>query len=222
MPTTSSVQPIEQYEPAIIQAVATSRFKIDRIAQSLLWLAVPLTAILAVTRQSIWMDEGYTVWFAAHQKFSSFFTALIGAPGSTGDPQMLFYLFYMWGWTKIFGYSELALRAANIPFLVILLLAVSWATRKLAGAANLWIVVCISPFVWFYLNDARPYVALMAFAAGTIVSMMAYLLAPGKVSQHSAVDLPHLSTFCLGDAHSRRLSDPRVGGIGRGCGDGNS
>jgi hypothetical protein len=180
MPTTSSVQPIEQYEPAIIQAVATSRFKIDRIAQSLLWLAVPLTAILAVTRQSIWMDEGYTVWFAAHQKFSSFFTALIGAPGSTGDPQMLFYLFYMWGWTKIFGYSELALRAANIPFLVILLLAVSWATRKLAGAANLWIVVCISPFVWFYLNDARPYVALMAFAAGTIVSMMAYLLDPGK------------------------------------------
>jgi hypothetical protein len=180
MPTTTSVQPIAQYEPVIIQAVATSRLKIDRLAQKLLWLAVPLTAFLAVTRQSIWMDEGYTVWFAAHQKFSSFFPALIGAPGSTGDPQMLFYLTYMWGWTKIFGYSELALRAANIPFFIILLVAVSWATRKLAGAANLWIVVCLSPFVWFYLNDARPYVALMAFAAGAIVSLMAYLLDPAK------------------------------------------
>jgi hypothetical protein len=176
MPTTGSVQPIEQYEPAIIRAVATSRVKIDRIAQALLWLAVPLTAIMAVTRQSIWMDEGYTVWFAAHQKLSSFFPALIGAPGSTGDPQMLFYLLYMWGWTKIFGYSELALRAANVPFFIILLLAVGWATKELAGAANLWIVVCMSPFVWFYLNDARPYVALMAFAAAAIVSLMAYLL----------------------------------------------
>ena len=180
MPTTSSVQPIEQYEPAIIQAVAASRVKVDRIAQVLLWLAVPLTAILSVTRQSIWMDEGYTVWFAAHQKLSSFFPALIGAPGSTGDPQMLFYLLYMWGWTKIFGYSELALRAANVPFFIILLFAVGWATKKLAGAANLWIVVCVSPFVWFYMNDARPYVALMAFAAATIVSLMAYLLDPAK------------------------------------------
>lgn len=180
MPAASSVQPIGQTGPAVGQAVAISRVKFDRIAQALLWLAAPLTAVLAVTRQSIWMDEGYTVWFAAHQKLSSFFPALIGAPGSTGDPQMLFYLLYMWGWTKIFGYSEFALRAANIPFFVILLVAVSWATWKLAGAANLWVVACLSPFVWFYLNEARPYVALMAFAAGTIVSLMAYLLEPTK------------------------------------------
>jgi len=86
----------------------------------------------------------------------------------------------MWGWIKLFGYSELALRAANIPFLVVLLVAVSWAARKLAGAANLWVLVCMSPFVWFYLNDARPYLALMAFAAGSTVSLMAYLLEPAR------------------------------------------
>jgi hypothetical protein len=93
---------------------------------------------------------------------------------------MLLYLFYMWGWIKVFGYSEWALRAANIPFLLILLVAVSWATRKLAGSPNLWIVVCLSPFVWFYLNDARPYIALMAFAACAIVSLMAYLMESAK------------------------------------------
>jgi hypothetical protein len=200
MPTVSSVQRIDQYEPAIYRPFTTSRAKLDRIAQALLWLAVPVTAVLAVTRQSLWMDEGYTVWFAAHPSLSSFFSALIGAPGSTGDPQMLFYLSYMWGWTKIFGYSELALREANIPFFIILLIAVNWGIRRLAGAANLWIVICISPFVWFYLNDARPYLALMAFAAGTIVSLMAYLLDPAKYRK-SATWICLVSLFFAWGSH---------------------
>ena len=171
---------MDQCEPAALQALANSRVKMDRVGQIVLWLAVPIISVLAITRQSLWMDEGFTVWFAAHTSLGSFFSALIGSPGSTGDPQMLFYLFYMWGWTKVFGYGELALRAANVPFLLILLAAVSWAARRLVMVPNLWILLCLSPFLWFYLNDARPYVALMAFAAVAIVSLLAYLLEPTK------------------------------------------
>jgi hypothetical protein len=171
---------MDEYEPPAFQALANSRVKIGRVGQTLLWLAVPILSVLAITHQSLWMDEGFTVWFAAHGSLGSFFSALMGSSGSTGDPQMLFYLFYMWIWTKVFGYSELALRAANVPFLLILLAAVSWATRRLVAVPNLWILLCLSPFLWFYLNDARPYVALMAFAAVAIVSLLAYLVEPAK------------------------------------------
>jgi uncharacterized membrane protein len=181
MPTVTSSRPMDPYEPAAFQALANSRVKIGRVGQTLLWLAVPAVSVLAITRQSLWMDEGFTVWFAAHRSLGSFFSALMGSPGSTGDPQMLFYLFYMWGWTKVFGHGELALRAANVPFLLILLAGVRWATRRLVVVPNLWILLCLSPFLWFYLNDARPYVALMAFAAVAIVCLLAYLVEPAKV-----------------------------------------
>jgi len=185
MPTVTSARPMDQYEPAAFQVRANSRVKVGRLGQAWLWLAVPVISVLAITHQSLWMDEGFTVWFAAHRSLGSFYTALIGSPGSTGDPQMLFYLFYMWGWTKVFGYSELALRAANIPFLLILLAAVRWATWRLVFVPNLWILLCLSPFLWFYLNDARPYVALMAFAAVAIVSLLAYLVEPAQYQRRA-------------------------------------
>jgi hypothetical protein len=149
---------------------------IEKISRYALWLLVPLTFGLAITRQSLWIDEGYTVWFAAHRSPSSFFSALVGTPGSPGDPQLIFYLAYVWTWVKVFGQSELALRAANIPFAVLFVLTMGWASRHLFRELNLWALFCLSPFFWFYLNEARPYIALMTFAAVALVALLAYLL----------------------------------------------
>ena len=140
----------------------------------------PATLCLAITRQSLWIDEGFTVWFASHKSIASFFSALVGSPGAPGDPQMLFYLFYMWGWVKLFGVNEVALRAANIPFAVLIMATMSWASKSLLREANLWVFFCLSPFFWFYLNEARPYVALMAFSGVAIVSLLAYLMDPDQ------------------------------------------
>ena len=146
----------------------------------LLWLLVPLTLYFAISQQSLWMDEGYTVWFASHDTFRSFVRSLIGSPGSPGDPQMLFYLSYMWGWTKIFGRSEEALRAANIPFFLLLIVSTEWASRRLLQQPNLWVLFCLSPFVWFYLNEARPYAALTSFSAAALVALLTYVVHPAE------------------------------------------
>ena len=146
----------------------------------LLWLLVPLTLYFAISRQSLWMDEGYTVWFASHDGFRSFFRSLIGSPGSPGDPQMLFYLSYMWGWVKIFGRSEEALRAANIPFFMLLIVSAEWASRRLLQQPYLWALFCLSPFVWFYLNEARPYAALTSFSTAALVALLAYVVHPAE------------------------------------------
>jgi hypothetical protein len=136
----------------------------------------PLTLGLAITRQSLWIDEGFTVLFASPGTFHAFFATLIGSRGAPGDPQFIFYLLYMWEWIKLFGASELSLRAANVPFAVILFSTVRWAARNLFWHRNLWALFCVSPFFWFYLNEARPYLALLTFSTVACVMVVAYLL----------------------------------------------
>lgn len=148
--------------------------------QMFLWLLLPVALGFAITRQSLWIDEGYTVWVASHQSFASFFSTVLGSPGSPGDAQMIFYLLYMWIWVKVFGATEIALRAANIPFALLLVGTVGWASRQLLRRPNAWVIVCLSPFMWFYVNEARPYVAVMAFSAVALVAMLAYLMDPAR------------------------------------------
>jgi len=132
------------------------------------WLLLLLTIALAVTRQSLWIDEGFTSWFVSRASFKSFLRSLIGPP--PGDAQLLFYLSYMWGWVNIFGRSEVALRAANTPFFLLMIGSVAWASRRLLQRPYLWVLFCLSPFVWFYLNEARPYIAVIAFSTTTVVA----------------------------------------------------
>lgn len=147
---------------------------------NLLWLLPPLVMAFAVTRQSLWIDEGFTVWFASHDSFRSFLHSLIGRPGAPGDSLMLFFATYMWGWIKVFGHSEPALRAANLPFFLVMTGSAAWASRRLLNNSQLWVLFCLSPFVWFYLNEARPYAALLAFSTVSLVALMAYLLHPER------------------------------------------
>src|SRR5215475_10334783 len=105
--------------PLVAPSVATRHLPLLSAAQwarVLVWLVFPLTLALAITRQSLWIDEGFTVWFASHSDLHSFFKALIGSRGAPGDPQFILYLLHMWGWIKLFGAGELSVRAANIPF----------------------------------------------------------------------------------------------------------
>jgi len=152
----------------------------DSVGRLFIWVVFLATVSLAVTRQSLWIDEGFTAWYASHPTIHSFFTALVGGSNSPGDPQLIFYLFYVWAWIKIFGASELSLRAANVPFAVLFVATMAWASRRLFWSPNLWVLFCLSPFFWFYLNEARPYAALMAFSAAASVALLAYLSDPER------------------------------------------
>jgi transmembrane protein TMEM260 (protein O-mannosyltransferase) len=180
MPTSRCEYPITEREQAAFHALVGQHLRVDRLTQVLTWLVFSATLGLAITQQSLWMDEGYTVWFAWHKTFASFFYSLIGPPGTPRDPQMIFYLTYMWVWVKVFGASEWALRAANIPFAILFMGTMAWASRRFLRLPNLWVLFCLSPFFWFYLNEARPYVALMAFSAVVIVALLAYLMEPAE------------------------------------------
>jgi len=173
------------FAPLSGTSTAVPAGRTGQFVRLLVWTCFPLTLGLAITRQSLWIDEGFTVWFAYHGDFQSFLRALIGTRGDPGDPQFIFFLLHIWGWIKLFGASELALRAANIPFAVLYAYSLSWASRRLFWNDHLWALFCISPFFWFYINEARPYAAIIAFSSAACVALLAYLADPVRYGKHA-------------------------------------
>jgi hypothetical protein len=124
--------------------------------------ALPL---LAISQQSLWMDEAMTGNVAVQQTLRLFWQKLASGKGS--DIQMPLYMFYAWVWARLFGASEISLRLANYPWFLVGQVAgtLIWADRR-KGFLFVSIAAC-SSFIWFYLNEARPYI--MQYGAACVV-----------------------------------------------------
>ncbi len=130
-------------------------------------LLAGLVCLAAITRQSLWIDETLTAAKARATDFPGWWQAMLVDKSS--DLQMPLYMIYMWGFGKLFGASEWALRMANAPWFVAgatAFITVLPARRKILPA----LVVLSSPFAWYYLDEARPYAmqlgaSLIIFAA---------------------------------------------------------
>jgi hypothetical protein len=111
---------------------------------------------LGISHQSLWIDETYTALKAQQTTLPNWWHEMRRAGGS--DLQMPLYMIWIWACEKIFGSSEIALRAVNLfwilPGLIALWVALARQPRlRLA----VFLVAVFSPFVWYYLNEARPY-----------------------------------------------------------------
>jgi len=125
-------------------------------------------ACAAISTQSFWIDEAHTAWEAIQPTLPQWWREMVADHGS--NLQMPLYMLYTWAWEKIFGHSEWWMRAANIPWLLLGLLAV--ARRR-----PIWLVITIaSPFAWYCMDEARPY----AMQIGTSLLILAAL---GRLSE---------------------------------------
>ena len=133
-----------------------------------LWALLAFVVCLAaISRQSLWIDEALTAAKASQADLRGWWQAMLADKAS--DLQMPLYMIYMWGFAKIAGASEWALRAANIPWFVagiVAFIAALPQSKKLVFA----LVALASPFAWYYLDEARPYAmqlgaSLVIFAA---------------------------------------------------------
>jgi hypothetical protein len=137
-----------------------------------------LLSYFSITNQSLWIDEGVTVRLASYPSYSELLhTQLFNTTDDT-QSHLPFYISYIWGWAKIFGISEVSLRMANFPFLMILLLTIKWGSRVIFNDKWIWSIALVSPFIWFYMNEARPYIGLMAFSSLSFISFFIYLTEP--------------------------------------------
>ena len=129
-------------------------------------LAVFALLTVAVSGESFWIDEVSTAWLTLPPTLAGFWQSL----GETGsEAQMPVFALYFWCWAKCFGLSEVALRCANLPWI----LAAVWAMRVMlvrSGSSPLSLLWMMLPVFPFYMNEARPYImtagsAFVALAA---------------------------------------------------------
>ena len=126
--------------------------------------------LLAVTNESLWIDEFWTAYFAAPDSFGQIFDLLKNPPGLQTPLHYAYY--YFWG--LVFQSGEVSLRLANLPLFVIGQLSLFWALRAYPRRFGyLFLAVCaLHPMVWMYANEARPYIMMYAGAE----MILAYIL----------------------------------------------
>lgn len=128
-----------------------------------------LVGLLAIRPDSLWIDEANSASKAIKPDFSSFVELLKSDRGS--DLQMPSYMVALWGWEKIFGKTEYALRSLNIMFFLSALAAVWLGLRGPAGRRWIFtLLACSSAYLWAYLSEARPYLLQFCGATWTAVA----------------------------------------------------
>jgi hypothetical protein len=140
-----------------------------KVRNALFLLLGLLTALLAVSNDSLWIDELGTAIIARPPTLHGCWTVLRQINNS--NLQLPVYMLYIWGWARVAGISTLALRIANIPWFFLGLWAIWHFLRRHPRLRALFLVLyCVHPFVWYYVNEARPYAmqlagALLAYGA---------------------------------------------------------
>jgi hypothetical protein len=125
---------------------------------------------LAISQQSFWIDEVYSAMAAQQPTLDALWREQLSGMGS--NLQAPLYMIWIWGCGKIFGTSEVSLRAVNLFWLVPGMLALMWAlARDRALQLATFLVAALSPLAWYYLNEARPY----AMQIGTSLVVFALL-----------------------------------------------
>jgi hypothetical protein len=128
----------------------------DRVRVAFLSALALGVGLAAITHQSLWIDEGGPAFKSLMPTFKDWWTLTLQMRGS--DVQMPVYMASLWVWEKLVGNSEFALRAINLPFLILMVLVLR--------NVRFWPLVCLtSPFVLYYVGELRPYTMQMAAGA---------------------------------------------------------
>jgi hypothetical protein len=129
-----------------------------------------LVTLVAVSNDSLWIDECATAYFAAHASLKGAFQEMISLKWP--EIQAPLYLSYIWAWAKVVGSSEYLLRFAGAPWFLAgaVLFITSWSEPRKRLCAGM--AVGLSPFAWFYLNEARLYSMQIGLALAVMASLI--------------------------------------------------
>jgi 4-amino-4-deoxy-L-arabinose transferase-like glycosyltransferase len=118
--------------------------------------------------QSLWFDEGESVWVPAQG-----LTSIAPIMSIRGLPPLYFYI--IWAAVPLIGPSEFTLRFVSLAFgLLLVPLTFAFARRLYNIRVGLWTasLAAVSPFLVYYDQEARMYTLLAVLA---ILSMLAFV-----------------------------------------------
>ena len=126
------------------------------------WALAVVLCILMPSQQSLWMDEAQTYRLASMPSLSLVAEDLSASFAS--EALMPLGVTVAWFSARVTSHSEWGLRAVNILWGV---LAV-WAFAEVGRRWRIpWapLFLAVQPFLWFYMNEARPYAFQIASAS---------------------------------------------------------
>jgi len=164
-------------------------------------VATSVVAGFAITTQSYWIDEAASLVVSMATNPAEAWKYAQAGGGSA--IQMPLYHVYLYAWHKVFGPSEWTMRASNIPLLVLGQLAFLVLLRQRPRlAVTACLLALISPAVWMYLDEARPYL-LQYSAACWLAAGLARLGVPREetaLSKRETLSLAIATTALLGSS----------------------
>lgn len=158
------------------QQSASNSGVLDRLSPHSLMLVTVASCILilfAPSFQSLWMDEGWSVRVAmASGDLSGWWQMTTNDRCST--PSQLGHTLFVLLASPIFGVSEHGFRMANTLWGVCGILAFAYLGRKYSAP---WfpLLFAVNPFVWFYIDEIRPYAMQLGVSAWMAVALLQIL-----------------------------------------------
>lgn len=145
----------------------------------LVLLQAILAATVIVTDRSLWIDEFATYRLADAASLASWLEHFAAWPNS--DVQIPLFHFYMFVWGQAFGLSEHTMRLANVPLYVLAQLALFSTFRAMPRfVLVLFVISSFHPLLWYYLDDARPYVMVYLGATFMVCALVSLYAATAK------------------------------------------
>lgn len=143
------------------------------------YIFIIILCFCSINSWSYWIDESSTMYWASFPTIKDMFLNIWASPGS--ENQMPGYVIFMWGWSKLFGLSEYALRSSNLLFVSILLGYSFYILKdtKLSDRYKKYLLTAlcltfISPFILYNMNEARANIAIFCFGFINIISIYNY------------------------------------------------
>ncbi len=142
-----------------------------------IWLVFGLALVcLMPSNQSLWIDEGFTVPYAQEHSFAQFMSRLESDQGS--EALMPLGMFSSWAGAKVFGRSELGLRAVSALWAAVAVL-LFWRAGVAIGFSWLPALLACHPFLWYYGGEVRPYAMVIAMSSGLLYAFVTILYSEG-------------------------------------------
>lgn len=120
-------------------------------------LALVLVPFMPST-DSLWVDEAQTWRYAKQPTLVSFSQQF--ATERNSEAQMPLGMLGAWSWAQILGTSEFALRAPNMFYAIGAIFCFYLIGRR-EDLPALPLFLAVQPYLWFYVNEARPYTLQM-------------------------------------------------------------
>jgi hypothetical protein len=149
-----------------------------RLSSSTLILIAALLVLFAMpSNDSLWIDEAATARLASTATFQEWCADMV--TGHFSEHQMPLSMGLAWSMAKVFGTSEWGLRAVNLLWGALAVLAFCLAGRRLS---ILWLplLLVLHPFFWFYMNEARPYALQIACGAWLFFGLTTFVQEEGR------------------------------------------